>query len=165
MVGEPNVHSRIMYNRDLYLAVSNCLEMINICLENERIKNDLEDSLINLIKTTTRHYDLFYLFNTLNLYVASKVAILQGAIVYELDEEDKMLLLTLISSLEESEVDPKLLNESIQLIKEIKKFDEEDAYEILNKVSIECIKEEKNLYTDFELFTSKLEKEIEILNK
>jgi len=165
MIGDPNLHSRIIYNRDLYLAISNSLEIINLCLENERIKQDLDHSLLELIKTTTKHFDLFYLFNMLTLYVSSKVNLLQGGIVYELDEDDKTLLVTLLSSLEESSVDKKLLKESIKLIKGKKKFDEEDAYETLNKVSLECIKEEKNLYTDFDLFTSKLEKEIENLNK
>ena len=125
----------------------------------------MEDSLIQLIDTTTRHFNLFYLFNALNLYVASKVAVLQGAVIYDLTEEDKTILLALISTLEESDINKGLLKESVKLIEGNKKFDEEDAYEVLNKVSIECIKEEKNLYSDFEKFSTKLEKEIEKLNK
>lgn len=165
MVNDPNEHTRIIYNRDLCLAVSNILEIINLCLEQERIKDGLEDSLLKLIDTTTRHFNLFYLFNALNLYVASKVAVLQGAIIYELDNEDKTLLLALLSTFEETDINKGLLKEANKLIEETKKFDEEDAYEVLNKVSIECIKEEKNLYTDFEKFSEKLEKEIEKLNK
>lgn len=165
MVKDPDEHSRIIYNRDLNLAVSNLLEVINICLENERIKDGLEDSLLKLIDTTTRHFNLFYLFNALNLYVASKVAVLQGAIIYDLSEEDKILLLSLLSTLEETDINKGLLKEANKLIEGTKKFNEEDAYEVLNKVSIECIKEEKNLYTDFETFSAKLEKEIEKLNK
>ena len=42
-----------------------------------------------------------------------------------------------------------------------KEFNEEKVYELLNKVSIECMKSEKDLYSDFEDFSSKLEKEIE----
>ena len=165
MVNDPNEHGRIIYNRDLCLAVSNVLEIINLCLDNERIKDGLEDSLIKLIDTTTRHFNLFYLFNVLNLYVASKVAVLQGAIIYELDEDDKTLMLSLLSTLEATDINKGLLKESNKLINEVKKFNEEDAYEVLNKVSIECIKEEKNLYTDFDSFSAKLEKEIEKLNK
>ena len=99
------------------------------------------------------------------MYVASKVAVLQGAIIYELDENDKVLLLALLSTLEETDINKGLLKEANKLIEETKKFNEEDAYEVLNKVSIECIKEEKNLYTDFETFSAKLEKELEKLNK
>ena len=165
MVSEPNLHSRIVYNRDLYLAISNSLEIINLCLENEDIKKGLDSSLLELIETTTKHFDLFYLFNMLTLYVSSKTNLLQGGIVYELDEDDKSLLSSLISSLEDSSIDKKLIKEANKLLKENKKFDEEDAYETLNKISIECIKEEKNLYSDFDSFTSKLEKEIENLNK
>ena len=165
MVNDPDEHTRIMYNRDLCLAVSNLLEIIHTCLENDRIKDGLEDSLIQLIDTTTRHFNLFYLFNALNLYVASKVAVLQGAIIYDLTEDDKIILLSLLSTLEESDINKGLLKESVKLIEGNKKFDEEDAYEVLNKVSIECIKEEKNLYSDFEKFSAKLEKEIEKLNK
>ena len=101
----------------------------------------------------------------LTLYVSSKTNLLQGGIVYELDEDDKSLLSSLISSLEDSSIDKKLVKEANKLLKANKKFDEEDAYETLNKISIECIKEEKNLYSDFDSFTSKLEKEIENLNK
>ena len=165
MVSDPNEHTRIIYNRDLCLAVSNILEIIHCCLEQERIRDGLEDSLINLIDTTTRHFNLFYLFNALNLYVASKVAVLQGAIIYDLDENDKVLLLALLSTLEETDINKGLLKEANKLIEETKKFNEEDAYEVLNKVSIECIKEEINLYTDFETFSAKLEKELEKLNK
>lgn len=161
MVSEHDLHSRIEYNKRLYLAISASNDILQIFLDEEQIKKDLEDSLIELIKTTNDHFNLFYIFNSLNLYVSSKSIILQGDTLYNLKEEDKQLLIALLTSFDEAINQKGLLSDIIDLIKEKKKFNEEDAYELLNKISMECIKSEKDLYTDFETFTSKLEKEIE----
>ena len=95
------------------------------------------------------------------MYVATKSIILQGDSLYEIKDEDKKLLISLLASFSEAINQKGLLSDIIELMHEKKKFDEEDAYELLNKISMECIQSEKDLYTDFESFTSKLEKEIE----
>ena len=70
-------------------------------------------------------------------------------------------ILKLINSIKDEIQPQSLVDDTLSLINEVKSFDEEDSYELLNKVSVECIKSEKDLYTDFEAFTSELEKEIE----
>ena len=104
---------------------------------------------------------LFALFNSLNLFVASRVILLQGDSLYNLSEIDKTNLLILIKTLKDELDFKSLIEETLDLIEEKKTFNEENAYELLNKVSIECIKSEKDIYSDFDAFTSDLEKEIE----
>ena len=86
---------------------------------------------------------------------------MQGDSLYTLSQEDKTNLLKLINTLKDELDSKSLIEEALNIIKENKPFDEENTYELLNKVSIECIKSEKDLYADFEAFTSDLEKEIE----
>lgn len=156
-----NLHTRIEYNNKLYLAYVTSSNMIKAFLREDEIKNNVEPSLLKLIETTNQHFLFFSLFNALNLYVSSKVILLQGDSLYTLDESDKKEILKLINSIKDEIQPQSLVDDTLSLINEVKSFDEEDAYELLNKVSVECIKSEKDLYTDFEAFTSELEKEIE----
>lgn len=161
IVTDHDLHSRIEYNKKLYLACSTSDEILQVFLNEEQIKKDLEDSLIKLIETTNDHFNLFYIFNSFNLYVSSKYVIMQGDSLYTLSYEDHKLLVALLTSFNEAINQKGLLQDILDVIEEKKKLKEDDVYELLNKISIECIKSEKQLYTDFETFTSKLEKEIE----
>ncbi len=160
MVDDRNLHSRIKYNQKLYLAYSCSNNLIQVFLDEENIKKELEDSLVKLLETTNKHFNLFYLFNTLNLFASSKLVLMEGDSLYILDDEDKQLIRALLTSLEDEIAKKSLLKESLKFLKEDNP-NEEKIYELLNKISLECIEEEKNLYQDFETFTSKLEKEIE----
>ena len=156
-----NLHSRVEYNTTLYSAFVSSNKILQAFLKEEEIKTHVEESLLKLIETTNSHFLLFALFNTLNLYVASKVVLMSNDSLYTLDQIDKETLLKLIDNIKDSIDQKSLIEDTLSLIKEEKEFNEEDAYELLNKVSVECIKSEKDLYTDFEAFTSQLEKEIE----
>ena len=155
-----DLHPRIEYNNNLYLACETSNNIIKAFLNEEKIKKEIETSLLKLIETTNNHFILFALFNSLNLYVSSKVILLQGDELYTLLPESKSKIIQLINSIKDR-TPSSLAEDSLKLINEEKAFDEEDAYELLNKVSIECMKAEQDLYTDFESFTSTLEKEIE----
>lgn len=156
-----DLNKRIEYNNKLYLAYKASSNIIKAVLKEEQIKQEIEPSLIKLIDTTNNHFMLFALFNSLNLFVASRVILLQGDSLYNLSEIDKTNLLKLIKTLKDELDFKSLIEETLDLIEEKKTFNEENAYELLNKVSIECIKSEKDLYSDFDAFTSDLEKEIE----
>lgn len=156
-----DLHNRIEYNNKLYLAYVSSSNIIKAFLKEEQLKKEIEPSLLKLIETTNNHFILFYLFNSLNLFVASKVILMQGDSLYTLTPQDKNKLVELVTIVKESMEQKSLGEDAIALINESKKFDEEDAYELLNKISVECMKSEKELYEDFEAFTSDLEKEIE----
>ena len=160
-----DLNTRIDYNNNLYSAVKASNGIINAVLKEEQIKNNVEDSLLKLIETTNKHFYLFCLFNSLNLFISSKVILMQGDSLYNLNETDKGNLLKLIKNIEDLIETKSLINDALELINDAKEFNEEDAYELLNKVSVECMKSEKDLYTDFEAFTSDLEKEIEKSHK
>lgn len=155
-----DLHSRIKHNQKLYLACSTTSELIEIFLNEQRINEVADKELIKIFEIANKHFNLFFLFNSLNLFVSTKVIILNDDLLYTLQEEDKQLLLLLLTSLEINK-DKSLLEESINLICGKTKFNEENAYDLLNKVSIECIESEKDLYSNFEAFSNKLEKEIE----
>ena len=155
------LHTRVEYNNNLYLAFESSNNILKAFLKEEEIKNSMEPSLLKLIETTNKHFILFSLFNSLNLYISTKVTLLQNDTLYTLTDLDKTALLKLVNTIKEL-VEPKSLAEdSLKLIKGTNKFNEEDAYELLNKISMECMKSEKDLYTDFETFTNELEEEIE----
>ena len=97
--------------------------------------------------------------------IDSKVIIMQGDSLYTLTDTDKTNLVKLINNIADSIDSKSLISETLDLLNETKKFNEEDTYELLNKVSVECMKSEKDLYTDFDAFTSDLEKEIEKSHK
>ena len=156
-----DLNMRIEYNNKLYLAYKSSSNIINAVLKEDKIKQEIEPTLLKLINTTNNHFLLFALFNSLNLFISSKVVLLQGDSLYTLSQEDKTNLLKLINTLKDELDSKSLIEEALNIIKENKPFDEENTYELLNKVSIECIKSEKDLYADFEAFTSDLEKEIE----
>ena len=156
-----NLHSRIQYNNKLYLAYAASNNILQVFLKEEEIKNNLEESLIKLVNTTNTHFNLFCLFNSLNLFVSSKVIILQGDSLYNLEDEDRKSLITMLNTLRNNIETKNLPDDILDLVQEKKEFKEEEAYELLNKASIECMKAEKDLYSDFESFTSSLEKEIE----
>jgi hypothetical protein len=164
MLKDDDLHSRIIYNKDLYLAYSSSKSILEVFLKEEEIKKDLEQSLIDLIITTNKRFNLFYLFNCLNLYVSSKAIIFQGGSIYKLDDDNRKLLSLLLNALENKLQDQSLLKETLELVDEKKKFKEEDAYELLNQISIECTKAEKDLYTEYDAFLKMMEKEIEKIN-
>lgn len=165
MVNDQDLHSRVEYNKKLYLAYATSNNIIQVFLNEDEIKKDLEKPLINLVETTNKHFIYFCLFNSLNLYISSKTTLLQGDIIHTLQDMDKNSLITLLNTINEGFTSKELINQSLELIYEKKEFNEEDAYELLNKVSIECMEAEKQLYTNFEEFTTYLEKEIEKGNK
>lgn len=161
MVQNSNLHSRVQYNKNLYLAYASSNNILQVFLSEEELRKNLDESLIQLIETANAHFNLFCLFNTLNLFVSSKVILLEGDNLYILDDIDRKDMITLLNSLNKKIPNETLLNDTLELVQELKTFQEEDAYELLNKISVECMKYEKDLYSDFEDFTNKLEKEIE----
>lgn len=161
MINTHDLHSRIKYNKKLYLAYATSNNIVQVFLNEEEIKKDLENTLIKLIETSNTHFNLFCLFNTLNMFVATKVNLLEGDTLYTLKDLDRRTMITLLNSLDNKISDKSLLEETLSLVQEQKAFNDENAYDLLNKVSMECMKSEKELYDDFESFTSKLEKEIE----
>lgn len=165
MVNQENLHSRIKYNKTLYLAYATSNNIIQVFLNEEEIRKDLESSLVDLIEIANKHFIWFCLFNSLNLYISSKTTLLEGDVIHTLKEIDKNSLITMLNTIKEFMSSKELINQSLDLLNEKKNFNEEDAYELLNKVSIECMDAEKQLYTKFEDFTSYLEKEIEKGNK
>lgn len=156
-----NLNSRIKFNKKLYLAYSCTKQLIDIFLEEERIKKDAEKDLLELYNASNKHFNYFFLFNSLNMFIATKVNLLSDDTLYTLEEEDKQLFIALLTSIESEIEDSSLYKESLKLIKGKTKFKEDDAYELLNKVSMKCIEAEKDLYTEFEDFSLKLEKELE----
>ena len=74
---------------------------------------------------------------------------------------DKKELFKLLNSIKESFPNKDLINQTYSIMNDMKTFNEEEAYELLNKISLECSESEKKLYQDFENFTKSLEKEIE----
>lgn len=160
MVIDHNLHTRLEYNRKLYLAYHSSNSIIQVFLNEKEINSVLEKSLIKLVETTNNHFILFCLFDSLNLYVSTKTIIMQGDSLYTLDSSDIKILEGQLISIKDEITDKSLLNDALELIQEKKQFNEDDAYELLNKISIECIKAEKQLYSDFESFSNKLEKEI-----
>jgi len=161
LVNEHNLHSRAIYNNELYLAYANSNNIIQVFLNEETIKKELETSLINLISIANKHFILFCLLDTLNLYVSSKVNVLQGDELYQLDEIDKNEMIKLINSIKDKLNENSLIEETLDLIIENKTFKEDDAYELLNKISIECTKSEKDLYENYDNFTKSVQKELE----
>ena len=165
MINQIDLHSRIKYNNELYLAYATSNNIIQIFLNEEEIRKDLEDSLVSLIEITNKHFISFCLFNSLNLYISSKTTLLEGDIIHTLKDIDKNSLITMLNTINEDFTSKDLVKQALDLIYGEKEFDEEEAYELLNKVSMECMSDEKQLYTKFEDFTSYLEKEIEKGNK
>lgn len=161
MVNDKNLHSRVIYNNNLYLAYAASNNILSVFLNEEELQKVIDEILIKLIKTTNTHFNLFCLFNSLNLFVSSKVNLLQGDDLYILDAEDINSILSLLKSIENEIENKELINETVEYITEKKKFNEDKVYELLNKISIQCIESEKNLYSEFEKFTDELEKEIE----
>ena len=160
MVNDHNLHSRIQYNNDLYLAYASSKNIIDTFLNEEEINKNLEKSLLKLIKTTNEHFILFCLFNSINLYISNKVIIMQGDTLYDINEEDKKNIKKLVNSIKDAFPKKELITQTFELMNEMKKFNEEEAYELLNKISVECSESEKKLYQDFDKFTKSLEKEI-----
>lgn len=161
MVSDHNLHTRIEYNKKLYLSCACSNNILQVFLKEEAIKKDLDDSLITLVETTNKHFNLFCLFNLLNLFVSSKAILLEGDSTYILNDEDKQSLITFFNSFKDDIEEKEIIKDTSDLLNEAKTFNDEEAYELLNKISIECTKSEKQLYTDFESFTNKLEKDIE----
>ena len=161
MTKDHNLNSRIKFNQKLYLAYSSTKQLIDIFLDEERIKKDAEKDLLELYDAANNHFNYFFLFNSLNMFVSTKATILSGDTLYTLKDDDKQLFLALVTSFEDDITDTILFKDSIKLIKGKTKFKEDDAYELLNKVSMKCIEAEKKLYNEFEDFSIKLEKELE----
>ena len=161
MLNTHDLHTRIKYNRKLYLACASSNNILQVFLNEEEIRKDLESSLVKLIETSNSHFNLFCLFNTLNMFVSTKVTLLEGETLYILNDIDRKTMITTLNSLDSKISNKSLLNDTLALVQEQKEFNDEDAYELLNKISMECMKSEKELYDDFESFSNKLEKEIE----
>lgn len=161
ILSDHNLHTRIKYNTKLYLGYACSNNILKVFLNEEELKKDLDNSLINLIETTNKHFNIFCLFNIVNLFVSTKAIILEGDTIYTLDEKDKKSLITFYNSFEKDINEKDLSNDAFNLINESKNFNEEEAYDLLNKISLKCIEAEKNLYTDFENFTKKLEKDVQ----
>ena len=160
IVNTHGLRERIEYLRDLSLAYNNSLTLINAFLNEEDIKNKLDNKLIDLINSANKYFNLASLFNCLNLFVASKVIILQGDTLYNLTQDDYYILCALITTIEPEIEKKSLYQETYALVNKQGKFNEEDAYELLNKISLEYTSVEKELYTSFESFSNKLQKEI-----
>lgn len=161
MVNDKNLNSRIVYNNNLYLAYAASNNILQVFLNEEALQKDIDETLKKLVKITNTHFNLFCLFNSLNLFVSSKVNLLQGDSLYTLESEDNRLILSLLKSIENEIEQKDLINKTLDLLTEKTKFNEEKAYELLNEISIKCIETEKDLYSDFEKFTQTLEKELE----
>ena len=164
MYNDKNHHNRVIYNRDLYQAYITSNHIINLLLNESKIKETLENSLIDLFNISNKYFQLAYLFNNLNLYISSKTSIFSDNLIYTLNQEDRLLMLSLLTSFETDIEKKELLNETINLISEKSKFNEDKAYDLLNEVSVAYSQQEHNLYTNFESFSLLLEKEIEKLH-
>ena len=158
MIESNDLKDKIEFNRDLYLAFTCSNEIIDLFLKEEEIKSNIEEALVRLVNTSEKHFNMAYLFNSLNQFLSSKYALASNTEIHTLSYESKELLIAMLSSIEVE--NKNLYNDAIDLIKGNKELSEDDSYELLNKISMEYTKLESSLYQNFDNFSKKLEKEM-----